>query len=137
MNKRRLAGTNKDKAIDTRVRFWQKIGSATYDSQEFFTELVTRTFERCEYPQGLDRQLAAIWATGDRTELLQGITVPAHVIHGTDDSLLPLAHGEHVAEHIPGSTLTVVEAMGHAFQPEIIDVLMDSVIPFLDEYSEK
>ena len=45
-------------------------------------------FDRAFYPEGATRQLAAIYASGDRTELLAEVEVPTLVIHGRDDTLI-------------------------------------------------
>ena len=72
-----------------------------------------REYDRSFYPEGSPRQLAAIYASGSRVEALAGLSVPTLVIHGTDDTLLPLPGGEATAKAIPGSRLLVVEDMGH------------------------
>lgn len=41
------------------------------------------------------------------------LDVPTLVIHGTEDPLFPLPHGEALARLIPGAELLVVEGMGH------------------------
>jgi pimeloyl-ACP methyl ester carboxylesterase len=43
----------------------------------------------------------------------QAIAVPVHVVHGTSDALVPLAHSRHTSEVIPGSTMHVLQAHGH------------------------
>jgi pimeloyl-ACP methyl ester carboxylesterase len=45
------------------------------------------------------------------------ITVPTLVVHGTDDPLLPLPHGEALAAEIPGATLLPLPGVGHEFPP--------------------
>jgi pimeloyl-ACP methyl ester carboxylesterase len=44
---------------------------------------------------------------------LSSIAVPTLVIHGTADPMFPLAHGEALAEEIPGATLVPLERAGH------------------------
>jgi pimeloyl-ACP methyl ester carboxylesterase len=44
---------------------------------------------------------------------LSSIAAPTLVIHGTADPLLPLAHGEALAEAIPGATLLPLGGAGH------------------------
>ena len=51
--------------------------------------------------------------TTGRAEPLSSITVPTLVIHGTADPMFPLAHGEALAEEIPGATLLLLEGAGH------------------------
>jgi pimeloyl-ACP methyl ester carboxylesterase len=55
---------------------------------------------------------------GDGAELdVHRITVPTLVVHGTDDPLFPLPHGEALAAAIPGARLLVIEGMGHQVPP--------------------
>jgi len=44
---------------------------------------------------------------------LREIAVPALVIHGGDDPLLPPGHGEALARAIPGASLLVIDGLGH------------------------
>jgi pimeloyl-ACP methyl ester carboxylesterase len=64
-------------------------------------------------PKGLLRQLAAIAATGDRSELLAGITAPTLVIHGLADTLVTPSGGIATAKAIPGAQLLMFPDMGH------------------------
>jgi len=60
------------------------------------------------------------WSAADGPELrtdIESITLPTLVIHGSDDPLFPLPHGEALAETIPGARLVVVAGMGHQFPP--------------------
>jgi pimeloyl-ACP methyl ester carboxylesterase len=41
------------------------------------------------------------------------VTVPTLVIHGTEDPILPFAHGEALAAEIPGARLEVMDGVGH------------------------
>ena len=70
-------------------------------------------YDRCYYPEGATRQLAAIYASGDRSELLAGLDVPTLVIHGRDDTLITPDGGERTAELIPGARYLFVSDMGH------------------------
>ncbi len=45
------------------------------------------------------------------------ITVPTLVIHGEDDPLFPLDHGQALAREIPGAELLVLEGTGHEYPP--------------------
>ncbi|GAA0524045.1 alpha/beta fold hydrolase [Paractinoplanes ferrugineus] len=56
----------------------------------------------------------AAWA--EAPELLAplaSITAPTSIVHGDQDPVFPLAHGEALAAAIPGATLRVVPGMGH------------------------
>ena len=72
-------------------------------------------YRRGYHPAGSARQLAAIIASGNRTEALKGVRVPTLVIHGRPDPLVPVEGGMATAEAIPGAKLLIIERMGHAF----------------------
>jgi pimeloyl-ACP methyl ester carboxylesterase len=44
---------------------------------------------------------------------LERITAPTLVIHATDDTFVPFAHGQHTAAHIPNARLATEEFGGH------------------------
>ncbi|MBI9076965.1 MAG: alpha/beta hydrolase [Desulfatibacillum sp.] len=70
-------------------------------------------FDRGLHPLGVARQFLAVSLGGDRLEKLSKLTMPALVVHGTADTLIPSAHGEATAKAIPGARLLLVEGMGH------------------------
>jgi pimeloyl-ACP methyl ester carboxylesterase len=75
-------------------------------------ELVGRDVER-------GRDIAAsenhsLISEGDvPSEPISSIAVPTLVIHGTADPMFPLAHGQALAEEIPGAKLLTLEGAGH------------------------
>jgi pimeloyl-ACP methyl ester carboxylesterase len=56
------------------------------------------------------------------------IAAPTLVVHGAEDPLFPLPHGEALAAAIPGATLLVVPGMGHEVPPP---ETWDLVVPAL------
>ncbi|HKP52064.1 MAG TPA: alpha/beta hydrolase [Chloroflexia bacterium] len=50
---------------------------------------------------------------GLSTYELEHITAPTMVLHGTDDRVVPLRHGEFVANSIPHAELVTIEGGGH------------------------
>ena len=75
--------------------------------------LITAAIERSFDPAGIGRQLAAIWASGDRTDRLRALDVPTLVIHGTGDDLVGLSGGEATAQAVPGARMVAIVDMGH------------------------
>ena len=67
-----------------------------------------RTHDRCFYPQGTARQLAAILAMGRRTPSLKTITAPTLVLHGAQDPLFPPRFARAQAKAIPGARLEFI-----------------------------
>ena len=67
----------------------------------------------------------------DGTEMrgaVSEIRAPALVIHGTDDPLFPLPHGEALAREIPDAKLLVLPGLGHEFPPSAWDEVLPSLI---------
>jgi pimeloyl-ACP methyl ester carboxylesterase len=88
-------------------------GSGFPVDEEWTRKIMARSYDRCFYPQGMGRQLVAILAHGNRRAALGSVTVPALVIHGTDDPLVRVEGGKDTAEAIPGAQLMLIEGMGH------------------------
>ena len=82
-----------------------------------FAEMAGRAFDRGYYPIGAKRQLLAIIADGSRVERLKTIKMPALVVHGGSDPLVPIQGGEDTARHIPGAKLEIIEEMAHDLPP--------------------
>jgi pimeloyl-ACP methyl ester carboxylesterase len=78
-------------------------------------------------PGGVARQLAAVFASGNRKPALRDVRVPTLVIHGDADPLVPVACGVDVADAIAGAKLLRIPRMGHALPismwPQIIDAI--------------
>ncbi len=88
-----------------------------------------RAAKRGFNPEGGQRQLLAVYASGSRKKTLPSVAAPTLVIHGADDPLVPLAAGEDTAATIPGAKLVVLPRMGHALPlavwPRIIDEIAE------------
>ncbi len=90
--------------------------------------IAAASYDRCHYPEGSGRQLAAIIAGGPRAEGLRGLNVPTLVIHGLDDTLIAPTGGERTAELVPGARLLMVEDMGHDRPEPLWPSLCDAII---------
>lgn len=78
------------------------------------------------------RQLAVITAVGDRRARLRKLSLPAAVIHGTDDKLFPVACGKDTASAIPGASLQLIEEMAHDFPEQLMPVFSDTITDLVD-----
>ncbi len=86
-----------------------------------------RAFDRCFYPAGVARQLAALIAGGSRKEALRTVTTPTLVIHGDQDPLARVEGGIDTAEAVPGAELMVIEGMGHDLPPALWPRIVDAI----------
>lgn len=92
-------------------------------------ERVGAGFDRCYEPRGTLKQLAAIIASGDRSDEVRSIAAPTLVIHGADDPLVPLGNGEDTARKIRGARLEVIPGMGHDLGAVV--PIIEKLLPFL------
>jgi pimeloyl-ACP methyl ester carboxylesterase len=110
------------------IKAWNTIGSPGYRTDEkTLREWVLRDAKRSFYPAGVARQMAAIVANGDRREKLKNIRIPAVVLHGADDPLVPVEGGKDTAASIPGAELRIVPGMGHDFPISLVGTFADAI----------
>jgi pimeloyl-ACP methyl ester carboxylesterase len=106
--------------VDHYVGFYRLIGSPAFPAtREYLRERFTMSVTRSYRPAGTARQMLAIAADGDRSPLLGDIRMPAHVIHGNADPLIPVPSGRDLAARIPGATLDIIDGMGHDLPQEL------------------
>jgi pimeloyl-ACP methyl ester carboxylesterase len=84
-------------------------------------------YDRAFYPEGATRQLAAIYASGDRSEKLTSLTVPTLVLHGRDDTLIQPDGGFRTAELIPGAHLLMLADMGHDMPEPLWPMMVNAI----------
>ncbi len=83
------------------------------------------------YTESMPRQIMAILKSGDRTEAVKTISTPTLVIHGVDDALIPLPHGEYTASLIKGSKFVALEGMAHNMPAEILPEILSNMLQHL------
>lgn len=115
---------DQDKLLDYMVGSRQMFGSPKYPrTAEQWKTQILEGIERCDYPEGYGRQLAAVMSTPCRREEIALISAPTLVIHGKQDALVPVEGGIDTAEHIPGARLELIDGMGHDLPPELVGQL--------------
>ena len=119
--------TERDAYIESSSR-WMTWASKKYRDPAKAREQAARGYDRSFYPEGASRQLAAIYASGRRTEGLSALDVPTLVIHGRDDTLITPSGGLRTAELIPGSVLLFLSDMGHDMPEPLWPVIVDNVL---------
>lgn len=67
---------------------------------------------------GLIDQLHAV-GTFDPTSILNSISVPTLVIHGSEDCMVPLHHAEETAARLKDSRFVIVDGAGHRMNPAL------------------
>ncbi len=93
--------------------------------------LARRCFERAFDPAGVARQMAAITASGDRTQELKNLDTRALVIHGDADPLIQEPCGRATADAIPGAQYELIPGMGH----DLPDALLERVATVISKFT--
>lgn len=110
----------RDQVIE-RARFAASIiGSPGYPPDlDTVAARTAAAYDRAFDPPGLVRQAVATVASGDRTEQLRQLRVPALVIHGAADPMWDVTGGRATAAAIPGAELVIIDGMGHDLPPAL------------------
>lgn len=119
-------------ATDREAAIEQSLDSKVWLSTKHYSAEATRQraadqYDRMFYPEGCARQLAAIYASGDRSAALRELTVPTLVIHGRDDTLISPSGGERTAELIDASQYLLLSDMGHDLPTPLIPVFAEVI----------
>lgn len=100
--------------VERLARMLSIIGSPAYPAEpQALRVRLAAMVRRAWRPSGVARQIVAIAADGDRTPLLSRIAAPTHIVHGAADPLVPVAAAHDLHAHIAGSTLEIIDGMGH------------------------
>ena len=76
----------------------------------------------------------ADWSSKFERQPIERITAPTLVIHGTTDQIMPIAHGEWVAQTVPGARMVSIEG-GHICLFTHSKVTLPALAGFLGEYA--
>jgi pimeloyl-ACP methyl ester carboxylesterase len=74
----------------------------------------------------------AISISGSRFEGLKTLSMPALVIHGTEDQVNPIEHGKKLVEVIPNANGLWLEGVGHVFPVPNMEALLSKITAHLE-----
>src|SRR5437763_2146666 len=104
----------REEAMDRAVSGARVIGSPAFPMDEAAVrDGAAGAGDRGYDPRGTARQLAAVAASGNRSEALRALRVPTLVIHGEEDPLIRVEGGRATAVAIEGAELVTIAGMGH------------------------
>ena len=120
--------TEREPYIESAER-WLLWHSKRYPELEETRAVAAESYDRGLCPEGTQRQLAAMIASGPRADGLRVLDVPTLVIHGLDDTLITPSGGRRTAELVPGAKLMLVPDMGHdrprALWPQLTQAILE------------
>ena len=122
---------SRDEAIRRALKIFRHIGSHGFPfDEQWVTQRAGMDWDRDQTSDGVARQLAGIFASGDRTRELHQIDVPTLVIHGDRDRMIHPTGGDATAKAIPGARLETIRGMGHDLPrpvwPRLIELIVDN-----------
>ena len=103
------------------------LGPADPFDEAYERAKVVRAIDRAYHPTGFARQLQAIVVAPSRLERLHSLRIPALVIHGDADILVPVENGRKVAAAIPGARLLEIPGMGHDVPKRVWPQVVDAI----------
>lgn len=126
------ADTSRESLIQQGIAMWKVIGSPKYPAtDEELRRIAERNVDRMVCPEGFGRQVLAILAAPPRNAALAKLNVPALVLHGAADPLVPVEGGKDTAAAIPGCRLEIVDGMAHDFTDALVPVYLEKVGGFV------
>lgn len=125
-----LDWSDRDAVLDNRVAMFRILAGSAHPYDEAARRaLFAREMDRANNFPSSQNHAFIVGASERWHDRLDTISVPTLVIHGTDDPILPLDHGQAIAESIPGARLLTMPGVGH----ELPDGELDSIIPAILE----
>jgi pimeloyl-ACP methyl ester carboxylesterase len=93
------------------------VGPAELFDRTYWSDLVERVTAHGGQPDTSGRHLAAMARTPPLTSRITALEVPTLVVHGEQDPVFPVEHGEALCRAIPHARLRRIAGMGHIFPP--------------------
>ncbi|MCT9004132.1 alpha/beta fold hydrolase [Streptomyces sp. NPDC054766] len=107
------------------------VGAAVPFDQAYWVDLVRRVMARGHEPDTSWRHTAALDRTPPLTGRIAALDVPTLVVHGEQDPVLPLEHGEELHRVIRRARLWRIAGMGHIFPPHWSSTIRSLVVDHL------
>ncbi|GIP30191.1 acetyltransferase [Paenibacillus sp. J23TS9] len=105
---------NEQEVIDFSIRKWKILIGSKHPFDEAKThQLIAADVKRTKNLAASMFNHGLLTGGESLISRVKEINVPALVIHGTEDPIIPYAHGVALADEIPGARLLSLEGVGH------------------------
>lgn len=119
--------TEREAMIEQGVNMSRVFWGPRYFTDERARRKRTAAVDRAVSIDGTARQAAAVMAQRSRREDLARVRVPALVVHGDADPLVPYENATRSAAAIPGARLLTLPEVGHDIPPEFFRQIADAI----------
>jgi pimeloyl-ACP methyl ester carboxylesterase len=121
---------NGDEIVARTIKMLQVLAGPVYPPDEKRVRaMFSRSIARSDDRNGIARHNAAV-ALGyydDRRPKLKTVKVPAVVVHGELDPLIPVLGAQDTAANIPGAELRIIPGMGHDLPIPLVNTIADAI----------
>jgi cytochrome P450/pimeloyl-ACP methyl ester carboxylesterase len=131
--------SDREATVARMVAMMRHVGSRGYPFEESAVRAVAlEAWDRAGGPQsdGVVRQLAAAFKSGDRTAEMARIGAPTLVIHGDRDPMIHPSGGAATARAITGARLRTMPGMGHDLPHGAVWQLVEDIASHADRAAE-
>ena len=126
------ASDSREDRIQASIRVLRALASPGFPTTDVeFRQAAEATTDRVPWEAtGPMRQMAAIISAQPRNDMLKTLRMPCLVIHGVEDPILPLPHGQDTAASIPGAQMIEIAGMAHDFARSLVPLYIRHIGDF-------
>ncbi|MBD0382946.1 alpha/beta fold hydrolase [Paenibacillus sedimenti] len=119
--------SNEQAAVDFTLEKWKVLAGSKHSMDS--EKIIRLAKEEVQRARNLPSMNNHALLTGGESYLVRTgeISVPALIIHGTEDPIIPYAHGVHLAKVIPCAALLTLEGTGHEIHSDDWDVIIGGI----------
>ena len=116
---------------------WQQLDSnkIAFDSH-YFEKILSLVPSPAEDDINRNHSKAMLNSISEHRRILTKISAPTLIIHGTDDVIFPVDHGEMLAQTIQNSTLKIIDRMGHQINTQFFNEVIGLILDHSNRFAE-
>ncbi len=116
-----------EEIIEYALRQWQTTNKSSRPHDlAYVREVIALDLKRARnYASRVNHSF--VMPSGDAVLRVGEITAKTLVVHGTEDVVLPYAHGQMLAKTISGAALCTLEGAGHEVNPQDYEVIVEQI----------
>ena len=122
--------------VDYMLSVWSAYNGTAipYDSLYWTSLAKIWIYRTKDLAASYNHRLAVSASPPNRESELKNLHLPTLIIHGSVDPFFPVEHAYALQKSISGSSLMVVEKMGHLFHDAFIETVLGVLIPHLQKH---
>lgn len=123
-----LDWNDRDAVLENRTATFRTLAGSAYPFNEDQRHTFARELDRAlNFPSTANHGPAIAQSQPWRHRLSQ-LQLPTLVIHGNDDPILPLDHGQALAHEIPNARLLTLQGVGHELPHQVWDTVIPAIL---------